>query len=277
MDFIERNKTRPFSLTVAFNAPHILSVLKNAFLIRKDYDAAVAAGKVLDVPKVPTARPGEAARYAAEFPGDTARADTVATIAALDEAVGRILDKLKQTGLEQRTIVVLFADNGGHPENRSENLPLRDYKWSVYEGGIRVPFLAAYPGVFPAGLVFEYPVSSLDIFPTVAALAGVNPPAGLDGVDLTPYLKRENLAAPHNALFFSIDGNRAVREGRWKLVQEPGGAPHLFDLESDVGEKHDLALLEADRVTNLLAKWHAWHAQMPTLPAKGDPKAKNGD
>ena len=86
---------------MAFNAPHILRVLKNAQLIRKDYDAALAAGEILDVPKVPTARPGEAAKYAGQFPGDSARADTVATIEALDQAVGRILDKLKQTGLDR--------------------------------------------------------------------------------------------------------------------------------------------------------------------------------
>jgi arylsulfatase A-like enzyme len=267
-EFIERNKANPFSLTVTFNAPHILKVVTNARTILKDYNDSLAAGKVLDVPKVPTARPGEAAKYAAQFPGDTARADAVATIVALDQAVGRILDKLKQTGLDRNTMIFFFADNGAHPENRSENLPLRDYKWTVYEGGIRVPFLAAYPGVIPAGLTFNKPVSTLDIFPTVASLAGIKAPASLDGVNLTPFLKGENQASPHDALFFSIDGKAAVRQNQWKLVREADGTPHLFDLEKDLEENHDLALTETKVMTKLTEMWKSWNAQMPPAPNK---------
>lgn len=185
-EFIERNKDKPFLLTVTFNAPHILNVVQSANSIEKDYNAAIAAGKQLDIPKTPMARPGDAEKFASQFPNDKARADTVATIVALDEAVGRILDKLKSTGLDQKTIVFFTADNGAHPENRSENLPLRDYKWTLYEGGIRVPFFGVYPGVFPAGLEYHEPVSTLDIFPTCAALCGAKAPSNLDGVDLTP-------------------------------------------------------------------------------------------
>ena len=266
--FIDRNKGQPFSLTVAFNAPHILRVVKSARQIQIDYDAALAAGKSMDVPKIAMARPGEAAPLAGDFPGDSARADTVATISALDQAVGRILDKLKQTGLDQKTLVFFFADNGGHPENRSENLPLRDYKWSVYEGGIRVPFIAAYPGVFPAGREFAPPVSTLDIFATCAALTGAKPPAKLDGVDLTPYLKGDKATPPHDALFFSMNGTGAVRQDQWKLVLAANGTPQLFDLSSDLEEKHNLAAAHAGRVAELTQKWQAWHAQMPPNPPK---------
>ncbi len=272
-EFIERNKAKPFSLTVTFNAPHILKVVKKAGIIKTEYDASVAAGKPIDIPKAPMARPGDAEKFAAQFPGDSARADTVATITALDEAVGRILEKLKQTGLDKNTIVFFFADNGAHPENRSENLPLRDYKWTVYEGGIRVPFIAAYPGVFPAGLEFSKPVSSFDIFPTCVALAGIKAPDNLDGVNLTPYLKGENNTAPHDELFFSQDGMGAVRAGQWKLVLPKTGAAQLFDLSKDVEEKHDLAADESSRIQDLKAKWQAWHAQMPPS-SKG--KAKSG-
>ena len=272
--FIDRNKTNPFALTVTFNAPHILRVVKNAQLIRADYDAAVGAGKTLDIPKVPMARPGDAEKFTAQFPGDTARADTVATIAALDEAVGRILDKLHSAGLERNTLVFFFGDNGGHPENRSESLPLRDYKWSLYEGGIRVPFLASFPGVFPAGLTFDHPVSSLDIFPTVAALTGATPPANLDGVNLTPHLTAAKPTAPHDALFFSISGIGAVRSGPWKLVLPPGAAaPQLFDLSADPAEKTDLAAAQPDRVRALRARWQAWHAQLPAFA----PQAKRSN
>lgn len=261
--FIERNKSQPFSLTVAFNAPHIDHVVKPFHLIRKEFDAALAVGKILDVPKAPTARPGEAAKYAAQFPGDSARADTVATIAALDQAVGRILDKLKQTGLDQKTMIFFFSDNGAHPENRSENGALRDYKWSHFEGGLRIPFLVAYPGVFPAGLEYSKPVSTLDIFPTVAALAGVKPPANLDGVNLTPYLKGENNGSPHAALFFSTTKHWAVRQDQWKLVWETDGKPQLFDLTNDIAEEHDLAATETNRVKAMAEEWQAWKTQMP--------------
>lgn len=269
VEFIARNRAKPFHLTVTFNAPHILRVVKNAQLIQKEYDAAVAAGKILDVPKVPMARPGDARKYADQFPGDSARADTVATIAALDEAVGRILDQIQAVGLERRTMVFFFGDNGGHPENRSNSLPLRDYKWSLFEGGIRVPFLAAYPGVFPAGLSYDHPVSTLDIFPTVAALTGVKAPAALDGVNLLPFLQGTPTGAPHAALFFSIGGFGAVRQDQWKLMLSPTGVPSLYDLAHDVEEKHDLAPLHPDRVAELTTKWKAWFAGMPapTRPA----------
>lgn len=273
VDFIDRHLTQPFSLTVTFNAPHILRVVKNAQLIRQDYDEALAAGKILDIPKVPMARPGEAARYASQFPGDTARADTVATIAALDEAVGRILDKLKSTGLDRRTIVFFVGDNGGHPENRSESLPLRDYKWSLYEGGIRVPFLATFPGVFPAGLEFNHPVSTLDVFATVAALTGTPAPARLDGVDLTPHLTAPTPTVPHDALFFSMSGYGAVRRGPWKLLLAPDGAPALFDLAHDKEEKHDRAAHETKLVHALTAEWKSWHGPMPP-PAQASKNAK---
>jgi arylsulfatase A-like enzyme len=262
-DFIERNKTKPFSLTVTFNAPHIAKVVKPFHLIRKEYDAALAEGKIYDVPKSPTARRGEAQKYSAQFPGDSARADTVATITALDEAVGRILDKLHQTGLAKNTIVFFFGDNGAHPENRSDNGALRDYKWSHFEGGIRVPFLAAYPGVFPAGLEYAKPVSTLDIFPTVASLTGTTPPSNLDGVNLTPFLNGEKSESPHETLFFNTTKHGAIRQGQWKLVMVPSGPSALFDLEKDAEEKHDLASAEPTRVKLLEESWQTWRAQMP--------------
>lgn len=261
--FIERNKEKSFALTVAFNAPHTATVVKPFYEIRKEFDEARAAGNVYDVPKAPTARPGEAARFAEQFPGDSARADAVACITALDQAVGRILDKVHEAGLERKTMVFFFADNGAHPENRSENGVLRDYKWSHFEGGIRVPFFAAYPGVFPAGLDYSKPVSTLDIFPTVTALTGVKPPANLDGVNLAPFLTGDKSTSPHDALFFSILGSGAIRQDQWKLVLYPNGKAQLFDLASDISERNDLSSTETNRVKELTDKWQAWHARMP--------------
>ncbi len=279
-EFIERNKDKPFSLTVTFNAPHILKVVELAHTFIKPYEEALAAGKVFNVPFVPMSRPGEAEKYAAQFPGDPLRADVVATIVALDQGVGRILDKLKQAGVDQNTIVFFTGDNGGHPENRSENTPLRDYKWTLYEGGIRVPFFAVYPGTFPAGLEFKHPVSTLDIFPTLAALTGAKPPTNLDGVNLTPYLTGESDQAPHEALYFGIKhrGNSylgAVRMGDWKLVLTDGSNPELYNLSVDLAEKNNLASVETARVGELTGKWKAWQAQMPHPDKQPDNQKTN--
>ena len=261
-EFIRRNTDKPFALTVTFNAPHILRTTKDAMIHQEDFEKGQAAGKVVDIPKVFTARPGEAARYAKQFPGDTARADTVATIVALDEAVGRILDQLKAANLEEDTLVFFFADNGGHPEVRSENLPLRDYKWNLFEGGIRVPFLARYPAKWPAGRTFAHPVSSLDILPTCLAAAAIPAPAGLDGVDLTPFLGMPTSPAPHEALFFAIAKQAAVRSGKWKYVRDQQGRQHLFDLEADVGETKDLASNVPAKLKELAELWEAWNTKV---------------
>ena len=261
-EFIRRNADRPFALTVTFNAPHILRTTKDAMVHLKDLETGQAAGKVVDTPKVFTARPGEAARHAAQFPGDTARADTVATIVALDEAVGRILDQLKASALEQDTLVFFFGDNGGHPELRSENTPLRDYKWNLFEGGIRVPFLARYPTKWSAGRDFTQPVSALDILPTCLAAAGVPAPAGLDGVDLTPFIRGDKLEAPHEHLYFSIAKQAAIRAGKWKYVRDQQGGQHLFDVETDVSESKDLATIEPARLKELADRWEAWNLKV---------------
>lgn len=268
VDFIGRNMDKPFALTVAFNAPHILKVVKKAPMIRREFDEAMMAGKTLGIPKFPTARPEDLKKFTAQFPNDSARADAVACIYALDQAVGRILDKLAETKLDKNTIIFFIGDNGGHPENRSENLPLRDYKWSVYEGGVHTPFFAVYPGVFPAGLDYQYPVSSLDIFPTCVALTGAKAPANLDGVNLTPYLIGGNKKAPHETLFYALGGFGAVRQDNWKLVLAPDGKSELFDLSKDVEEKNDLSATESTRIIEMTGKWKAWFAQMPVIKSQ---------
>ena len=128
VEFIGRNVDKPFALTVAFNAPHILKVVKKAPMIRREFDEAIMAGKTLGIPKFPTARPEDLKKFTAQFPNDSARADAVACIYALDQAVGRILDKLAETKLDKKTIIFFIGDNGGHPENRSENFSRTDAK-----------------------------------------------------------------------------------------------------------------------------------------------------
>jgi arylsulfatase A-like enzyme len=266
--FIERHKKKPFFLEVAFNAPHITQ-------IRKDYKELASLFKTSPEQfkrsgpgelKAPTARVGEAEKLLGQFDNDWARADTVAAITALDQAVGRILDKLKKTGLDRDTIVFFFSDNGGHPENRSENLPLYEYKWSVYEGGIRIPFFAVYPKAFPAGLTYDQPVMTFDILPTCAALAGVQAPGHLDGVDLTPYLAGKLQTPPHSELCWRMEDLRAIRQGRWKLVMNSDTPPQLFDIQSDYAEQHNVAGEHPEVVSALKKAWATWDAQLPAVP-----------
>jgi arylsulfatase A-like enzyme len=267
--FIERHKKEPFFLDVAFNAPHITKMKRDykelAALFKTSPEEFKRSGP--DELKAPTARVGEAEKFLKQFDHDWARADTVATITALDQAVGRILDKLNKTGLDRNTIIFFFSDNGGHPENRSENLPLYEYKWSVYEGGIRVPFFAVYARAFPAGLTYDQPVMAFDILPTCAALAGVKAPDNLDGVNLTPYLAGKLQTPPHSELCWRMEDLRAIRQGRWKLVINSDAPPQLFDIESDYQEKHDVASEHPELVSSLRQAWTSWNAQLPQPPA----------
>lgn len=259
VEFIERNKNRPFQLTVAFNAPHILKVVKVAATIKKEYDNSVALGKPTQVPMAPTSRPADRDKFKSQFPTDSARADIAATIFALDQAVGHILDKLKATKLDKNTIVFFIGDNGAHPENRSENIPLRDYKWTTYEGGIRVPFFAMYPGVLPSGLNYKQPISSIDIFKTCMALTGIEEPRGLEGVNLIPYLTGKIKTLPHETLFFKYGNMGAVRAGNWKLITQTNKANELYDLSVDVSEKNNLASSNEILVKSLNQKWQDWN------------------
>lgn len=201
----------------------------------------------------------------------------IADVVALDQAVGRVLDKLKQTGLAEKTVVFFFSDNGGHPENRSENLPLKGYKFENYEGGIRVPFFAMYPGMFPAGLEYKSPVSAMDILPTCAALASVCLPDGLDGINLTPYLQGVTKTPPHPTLFWGGQSDAVVHRGDWNYIFSPKAkAGELFNLGEDPFEKTDLSANNSALVAQLDQAWREWNAQLPP-PQNGGKKDKKNE
>jgi arylsulfatase A-like enzyme len=198
-----------------------------------------------------------------------------AMVETMDAAVGRVLSKLKELGLEDNTVVIFTSDNGGlstsegHP---TSNLPLRGGKGWLYEGGIREPFLVKWPGVNRAGRVSDTPVSSIDFYPTMIEIAGLKPRADqlIDGVSLAPLLK-EGAALEREALFwhyphYSNQGGfpgGAIRMGDWKLVERyEDGRAHLYNLREDAGEQHDLAAQMPERVRNMRAKLHAWYKEV---------------
>ncbi|HEY1376377.1 MAG TPA: sulfatase [Gemmataceae bacterium] len=262
--FIDRHQKEPFFLYLAFNATH---------------GPMQATDEQL-----------------AQFPGiaNGQRRIHAAKTAALDAAVGRVLEKLRTAGLEENTLVVFFNDNGGPTDvNASDNSPLRGVKGETREGGIRVPFFVKWPGKLPAGKVYDQPVISLDIHPTVLEAAGVPAPADakLDGVSLLPYLTGAKAGPPHETLYwrFNFPANHpdrykwAVRRGDWKLFTDidhnrrkgdqevKNGNVKLVNLATDITETHDLSAEHPEKVTELRAAWEKWNAEMAPSGRKARP------
>ncbi|MCX6854729.1 MAG: sulfatase-like hydrolase/transferase, partial [Verrucomicrobia bacterium] len=228
--FIERHKAEPWFVYLPFNAVHTPMESTKAYLDRMTGIT------------------------------DEKRHTFTAMLTALDDAVGKVLAKLREHRLEENTVIFFLSDNGGPTSTTSSmNKPLRGYKMQTWEGGIRVPFLAQWKGRFPAGKVDDRPIIQLDLLPTALAAAGVEvkPEWQLDGVNLLPFLTGENTAAPHDSLYWRMGEQMAVRVGDWKLVKasddpgddekpgkKPKGGAKLFNLARDISEQHDLAAAE---------------------------------
>lgn len=167
----------------------------------------------------------------------------------IDWSTGQILDTLKRLGLDDNTLVLFTSDNGPWLAKKEDGgcaLPLRDGKGTTYDGGVRVPCVARWPGRIPAGIVCDEMTSEMDILPTFARLAGTREPTDriIDGRDIWPLMAGvKGAVSPHETLFF-YRGNRleAMRSGKWKLILPHDGKPlALYDLRSDVGETTDLS------------------------------------
>jgi arylsulfatase A-like enzyme len=183
-----------------------------------------------------------------------------------DEIIGALLGKLADLGLENDTFVIFVSDNGCASSRPGSNGPYSGGKYTTYEGGIRMPFMMKWPGHIPAGLVYEEPVSTLDIVPTAAAACGVSTEAAqaLDGVDLMPFLTNQATGTPHEVLYWKLGMSSAVRKGRWKLYLEPrNGVAKLFDLESDPSEKRDLSAAEPVIFEELKTLYAQWDGSLP--------------
>jgi arylsulfatase B len=187
---------------------------------------------------------------------------------SLDNSVGAVMSRLRELDLEENTLVFFLSDNGGPTrELTSSNSPLRDGKGSMYEGGIRVPFLVQWQGTVPAGQVYDEPVTSLDIFLTVAAAADspVRDGQGIDGVNLLPHLTGQEHGLPHNTLYWRMGEAAALRRGDWKLVRPRGRrteAWELYNLAADRAEARDLAATEPELLSSLIEHWNQLNAQM---------------
>jgi arylsulfatase A-like enzyme len=247
VSFIERNKGRPFFLYLPFNAVHWpLQALQ---------------------------------KHIERFnTGDPNRDIYLGMLVCMDEAIGRVLDALKRIGANDNTLIIFFSDNGGARKNLANNGDLRDYKHSVYEGGIRVPFIICWPQMLPKGKVCDEPVISLDVMPTICAAVGVKLPDDrvYDGRNMLPALRRESKEPLHEALFW-YDGSDqwAVRAGKWKLLSQKGSL-ELYDLKTDMSEKNDLSKENPQIVRRLQQTYTAWKNQMaPQIARQRSDRAKN--
>ena len=245
-DFVRRHKNEPWFLYLAFNAPH--------------------------TPEEPT--PERLAQFSSIE--NLKRRKYAAQVSLLDDAVGTVLAALRESGQEKNTLVFFFSDNGGpimtNGWNGSSNRPLRDGKGSVFEGGVRVPFVACWPGKISGGHDYALPVSSLDVFATSLALAGVPMPTNriYDGVNLMPFLTGANTNAPHDQLFWRMGGDRqwALREHDSKLVRRRGFPDEFFDLVADIAETNNLSGVRSADVEKLGATLRDWNKTLvpPAFP-----------
>lgn len=235
--FVSAHTKQPFFLYLAFNAPH-----------------------------TPLQAPEKYLERVKEIKDDKLR-KYGAMVCGMDDAVGKLLATLKEHNLTENTLVFFFSDNGGPVGvTNCRNTPLRGAKGAVYEGGVRVPFVVAWPGTLKPGK-FDGPVSSLDVFPTAVAAAGGEAPKGvtLDGVNLIPHLKGEaKTTLADRSLFWRTGGGEsfAVRKGSLKLVRVGKKPAELYDLSADVAEKTDLAGTKADTAAGLKMELDAWNATL---------------
>ncbi|MFT5470572.1 MAG: arylsulfatase A [Verrucomicrobiales bacterium] len=198
-----------------------------------------------------------------EFAGKSANGKWGDTVEEIDWSTGKILDSLKEFGIDERTLVVFLSDNGGATQHGASNLPLSGGKGSTLEGGQRVPFVARWPGKIPAASSCSELAISIDLLPTFAKLAGGSEPSDrpIDGKDIWPLLAGEaETESPHEAFFYYFRGNlKAVRSGAWKLrVAKDRGKGDLkelalFNLAEDIGEKQNIAKNNPDIVQKLQA------------------------
>ena len=239
VQFIKKNKGRPFFLHLCPYAVHTPLEAKKDLL----------------------------AKYEKKTPTNQNNVVYAAMVESVDQTVGKIMKALDETGVNGQTLVLFTSDNGGLKGHSTDNSPLRSGKGYPYEGGIRVPLIVRWPGKVEPGSECEFPVSSVDFFPTLCQAANTGLPEGrvIDGESLVPLLTRKG-SLRRNAIYWHFPHYRGevvpysiIRKGEWKLIKRYQGRTYeLFNLKNDLGEKRDLADEMPDKVKELDAQLTAW-------------------
>jgi uncharacterized sulfatase len=236
LDFIRRNKNKPFLLHVHWTIPHA------------NNEGGRVTGDGMEVP--------DYGIYANEDWPNTEKGQA-AMITRMDKDVGRLVALLRTLQLEQKTLVIFTSDNGPHQEGGHKheffdaNGPLRGYKRDLYEGGIRVPTLAWWPGVIQPGSTCSTPLAFWDFLPTACELAGVESPSDTDGISFLPALTGES-QPNHEYLYWRYGKKVAARQGKWKAVRlKDSDTTELYDLSTDIGESNNIADQHPDIVAQM--------------------------
>jgi arylsulfatase A len=248
LDFIRREKDKPFFLYVAYTIPH----------------AEI---------EVPSEDP-----YADEPWSENAR-KFAAMITRMDGDVGRMMGLLRRLGIDDNTIVFFTSDNGPHSEGGHDartfksSGPLRGIKRDLYEGGIRVPMIVRWPGKIAPGRTSGQPWAFWDFLPTAVAIAAAKPPDGIDGISMLPAILGRKQKHDHEYLYWEFhEGGvkQALRFGNWKAVRNKQGKPiELYDLKTDLGEQHDLSAQHRDLVKKAEELMKSAHVPSKDWPDEG--------
>jgi arylsulfatase A-like enzyme len=274
--FIERDDRRPFFVYLNYTVPHAE--------LRAPEDSMAAFRGTF--PETPFSNPKADAQPAGATPNGptlgyrsqpTPRAAFAAMITRMDRDIGRLVDLLRTRGIDRQTLVLFTSDNGPHREGGADPAffnssgGLRGIKRDLYEGGIRVPMIASWPGTVPAGRVSDHVWTHWDVLPTVAEIAGAKAPAGIDGLSMAAAIRGRGQAG-HEHLYWEFHERgfqQAVRMGTWKAVRPKTDAPlELYDLETDPKEQHDVAAANAGVIASIEAYLRTARTESARWPRK---------
>jgi len=248
MGFIEANQDRPFFLYYAVIQPHADMVTTEEYMEKY-------RGKFLPESSYEGVDGGPDFRKFAYISQPEAHAAFAGMVNSIDDYVGDIVAKLEELGIDDNTLIIFTSDNGPHregghnPDYFDSNGPLRGYKRDLYEGGIRVPMVAWWPGKIPAGTTSDHISAFWDVLPTVAEMTGTRAPEGIDGISFLPTLLGQEGQEAHEYLyweFHELKGRVAIRKGDWKGVRyevavDPDSPLELYNLSTDIGEQNNVA------------------------------------
>ena len=259
VSFVERNTEKPFFLYLAYTTPHAEMLLPESATFES------YKGKVDEKPYVKPGAPDSTDTNAGAYRSQPYPAAAYAAqVTHLDSCVGVVMEKLKALGLDQNTIILFSSDNGPHSEGGANPAyfgssgPLRGKKRDLYEGGIRVPFIARWPARIQPNTVTDYASAFWDMLPTLADIAGITETKlETDGVSLLPTLiGQPEKQIDHPYLYWEFHENpstdQAIRRGTWKAIRhDPQGKIELYDLSTDLGETKDLADKHPDVISEM--------------------------
>ncbi|MBB3698504.1 sulfatase-like hydrolase/transferase [Flammeovirga yaeyamensis] len=250
VNFIKKNKDRPFFSYVSYNAVHYPWQVPQKYIDRlghiEEEERRLFSGMTL----------------------------------AMDDGIGRIVEALKEEGIYENTIIIFVADNGSPASEQgrmSRTGGLRGWKGDTYEGGIKVPYIISWPKNVMGGTVFNDPVSTLDIVPTVCGVLGVHENGaeiGFDGVNLIPFINGDKEGRPHEQLYFRRVKDFAFRQGDYKIAfnkREKDLGVQLFNLKIDPNEQNNLADQEKEIFNEMLETFHRWDSKLPANRWLGHP------